>query len=124
MPNALSQAMLKKDPITKQMQVSKQGLRVMTYNVLATTLTNEFEYGINPEYLKMENRQPVIRQEIAFVNPDILCLQETEEHTELHNYLLTDMAMDFKFFKKQDPTKSDGCAVFFKRSKFILVSSF
>jgi len=33
----------------------------MSYNVLATTLTNEFEYGINPEYLKWENRFPAIK---------------------------------------------------------------
>jgi mRNA deadenylase 3'-5' endonuclease subunit Ccr4 len=72
----------------------------MSYNVLATTLTNEFEYGINPEYIKWENRFPAIKLEISYVNPDILCLQETEEHTGLHEYLNKELGYKYEYFKK------------------------
>ena len=33
----------------------------MSYNVLATSLTDHFEYGCDPEHIKVENRIPKIR---------------------------------------------------------------
>ena len=66
----------------------------MSYNVLATSLTDHFEYGCNPEYLKPENRIPAIKEEIQYINPDILCLQEVEEHTGLMQYLQLELGYE------------------------------
>jgi len=60
LPKNLTKMLLKQCPDTGTMKIAKQGLRIMSYNVLATTLTDEFEYGMDPDYIKWENRFPAI----------------------------------------------------------------
>eukprot|EP00347_Sterkiella_histriomuscorum_P024238 403331830 len=124
LPQSISKLLQKQCPETGALKLTKNCLRVMSYNVLATTLTGHFEYGCDPEFIKQENRVPLIRKEIAFLNPDILCLQETEDHTSLHDYLINDLKYEGQFLKKDDPTKHDGCATFYSTEKYIMIQKF
>ena len=60
--------------VTGSVEIAKTCVRVMSYNVLANSLTGETHYPIAPHNLPWENRYPSIVEEIMFLNPSILCL--------------------------------------------------
>jgi len=58
------------------------------------------------------------------MNPDILCLQETENHTGLHEFLKNELNFEGEFLKKDEESKLDGCATFYSPDKFVLIKKF
>ncbi|NWU76991.1 ANGE1 protein, partial [Onychorhynchus coronatus] len=111
-------------------QVSKNTplfeFRVMSYNILAQDLV---EQGIDlyvhchPDILNWNYRLPNLLQEIQHWDPDVLCLQEVQENHYWEQLEPTFKEMGFAcFYKRRTGTKTDGCAVCYKHSRFQLIS--
>lgn len=91
----------------------------MTYNLLADSLLNLVDYGdVNPEHLKWITRQKQIQKEIEYLKPDILCLQEHEYESGIHDYLIGTLGMKGEYLKKEEDAKKDGCAIMYNPKKF------
>ena len=96
---------------------------VMSYNVLSDDLMKRHKelYSQSSDLLDWEKRWRRIIKEIEQHNPDILCFQEVQcDHYE------TDFISDLGsrnfvgLYKKRTGDKDDGCAIFYKKDKFIL----
>lgn len=81
------------------------------------------------EALTWECRKYQILQEIIHTNPDVICLQEVD-HFKFLQAMLSTQGYDGVFFPKPDSpclyieenNGPDGCAIFYRRSKFELLS--
>ncbi|KAK3863556.1 hypothetical protein Pcinc_030706 [Petrolisthes cinctipes] len=98
---------------------------VMCYNVLAQSLlqdNNNLYKSCDDEHLTWSYRWALLQHEISGINPDILMLQEVQASHYHSHYLpwFTYLGYD-GLFKKRTGLKSDGCAIFYKRSKFSLL---
>lgn len=97
----------------------------MSYNVLAQALIRDNKYlyvSCDADHLDWEYRWALLQYEIKKLNPDVLMLQEVQA-SHYHTYYLpwfTYLGYD-GLFKKRTREKCDGCAIFYKRSKFSLV---
>lgn len=100
---------------------------VLSYNVLAQQLLEEHIYlysNIETGALNWNRRAERILREIRDTKGDIICLQEVQ--TDHYNtfYVPKLAAMGFKgVYKKRTGNKCDGCAIFFRHSKFDLKES-
>jgi mRNA deadenylase 3'-5' endonuclease subunit Ccr4 len=98
-------------------------LRVMTYNILADGFIQTGEYTYCPPGMRfMSGRHHRILQEVVFVNPDVLCLQEVswphfEEHLEPDLYELgyEGVHTSYKDWNK------DGLAIFYKTDRLHMI---
>ncbi|NXB98479.1 ANGE1 protein, partial [Orthonyx spaldingii] len=111
-------------------QVSKNTplfeFRVMSYNILAQDLVEQgldlYEH-CHPDILNWNYRLPNLLQEIQHWDPDVLCLQEVQENHYWEQLEPTFKEMGFAcFYKRRTGTKTDGCAVCYKHSRFQLIS--
>ncbi|KAM6131397.1 LOW QUALITY PROTEIN: protein angel homolog 1 [Pterocles gutturalis] len=97
--------------------------RVMSYNILAQDLVEQADLYLHchPDILNWNYRLPNLLQEIQHWDPDVLCLQEVQEnHWEQLEHV---KEMGFAcFYKRRTGTKTDGCAVCYKHSRFQLIS--
>ncbi|NWX65173.1 ANGE1 protein, partial [Promerops cafer] len=111
-------------------QVSKDTplfeFRVMSYNILAQDLVEQgldLYVHCHPDILNWSYRLPNLLQEIQHWDPDVLCLQEVQENHYWEQLEPTFKEMGFAcFYKRRTGTKTDGCAVCYKRSRFQLIS--
>ncbi|NXP89441.1 ANGE1 protein, partial [Passerina amoena] len=111
-------------------QVSKNTplfeFRVMSYNILAQDLVEQgldLYVHCHPDILNWSYRLPNLLQEIQHWDPDVLCLQEVQENHYWEQLEPTFKEMGFAcFYKRRTGTKTDGCAVCYKRSRFQLIS--
>ncbi|KFW81855.1 Protein angel 1, partial [Manacus vitellinus] len=111
-------------------QVSKNTplfeFRVMSYNILAQDLVEQgldLYVHCHPDILNWNYRLPNLLQEIQHWNPDVLCLQEVQENHYWEQLEPTFKEMGFAcFYKRRTGTKTDGCAVCYKHSRFQLIS--
>ncbi|NWZ76399.1 ANGE1 protein, partial [Poecile atricapillus] len=111
-------------------QVSKNTplfeFRVMSYNILAQDLVEQgldLYVHCHPDILNWNYRLPNLLQEIQHWDPDILCLQEVQENHYWEQLEPTFKEMGFAcFYKRRTGTKTDGCAVCYKHSRFQLIS--
>eukprot|EP01117_Protostelium_nocturnum_P003877 TRINITY_DN15139_c0_g1_i1.p1 TRINITY_DN15139_c0_g1~~TRINITY_DN15139_c0_g1_i1.p1 ORF type:complete len:548 (+),score=144.52 TRINITY_DN15139_c0_g1_i1:137-1645(+) len=100
---------------------------VVSFNLLSPTIaSNSMElypdFACPPECLDWRNRRDRIVQHIHVLNADIVCVQELDtgdldwmkKRMEAFGYL--------GLYKKRFGNKPDGCATFWKKSKFSLVS--
>ncbi|RDL41112.1 DNase I-like protein [Venustampulla echinocandica] len=111
---------------------TQERLRVSTYNILCDKACTQALYGYNPSIvLSWEYRREQILNEIQEQDADIVCLQEVDSETH-YEYLSPKLAYrDYKGVhwprprSKTMPEKEaklvDGCATFYKGSKFILL---
>lgn len=82
-----------------------------------------------PEALTWECRKYQILQEIIHTNPDVICLQEVD-HFKFIQGMLQALGYEGVFFPKpdspclyiEDNNGPDGCAIFYRTSKFDAVS--
>ena len=106
--------------------------RVATYNVLAEIYATGQQYPYCDFWaLSWEYRFHNIMREIMDASPDVLCLQEIQaDHYETHVYgAMSDAGYDGVFKQKTRQSmglagKVDGCALFWRRSKFHLAESY
>ncbi|NXS20285.1 ANGE1 protein, partial [Mystacornis crossleyi] len=111
-------------------QVSKNPslfeFRVMSYNILAQDLVEQgldLYVHCHPDILNWNYRLPNLLQEIQHWDPDVLCLQEVQENHYWEQLEPTFKEMGFAcFYKRRTGTKTDGCAVCYKHSRFQLIS--
>ena len=100
---------------------------VLSYNVLAQHLLEEHTYlyrRAEPDTLDWEKRSERILREVKDTQADILCLQEIQSDHFSNFYVPKLRIMGFKgIFKKRTGDKPDGCAIFYRNSKFVLKDS-
>ncbi|KFP76857.1 Protein angel 1, partial [Apaloderma vittatum] len=100
--------------------------RVMSYNILAQDLVEQspdLYLHCRPDILNWNYRLPNLLQEIQHWDPDVLCLQEVQENHYWEQLEPTFREMGFECcYKRRTGTKTDGCAVCYKHSRFQLIS--
>jgi CCR4-NOT transcription complex subunit 6 len=126
------------DPTKRTLVTSKSSpsvgphFRVCTYNVLAEIYATQQQYPYCDFWaLSWEYRFQNIVREILDAGPDVLCLQEIQaDHYEAHVYAaLSEHGYEGVFKQKTRQSmglagKVDGCALFWRRTKFHLVESY
>jgi len=106
--------------------------RVVTYNVLAEIYATQQQYPYCDFWaLSWDYRFQNIAREIVDASPDVVCLQEVQaDHYESHIYgALSEAGYEGVYKQKTRQSmglagKVDGCALFWRRSKFHLVESY
>lgn len=106
--------------------------RVATYNVLAEIYATGQQYPYCDIWaLSWDFRFQNLLREIMDASPEVLCLQEVQaDHYENHIYAaMSDAGYEGVFKQKTRQSmglagKVDGCALFWRRSKFHLVESY
>jgi len=106
--------------------------RVVTYNVLAEIYATQQQYPYCDFWaLSWDYRFQNILREILDAAPDAICLQEIQaDHYENHVYAaMSESGYEGVFKQKTRQSmglagKVDGCALFWRRSKFHLVESY
>lgn len=110
----------------------RESLSIMGYNVLADKLATEAIFGYTPSWaLTWDYRKQMIVTEIQQQGADMVCLQEVgmQQYDEFfapllhtHGYAGVYYAKSrVKTMRDEEKRRVDGCAVFYKRSKFHLV---
>ncbi|KAK8741759.1 hypothetical protein OTU49_002379 [Cherax quadricarinatus] len=112
---------------SRNMKPSDTMFTIMSYNVLAQALLTDnmlLYSSCNDEHLSWEYRWALLQHEITDLDPDVLLLQEVQASHYHSHYLpwFTFQGYD-SLYKKRTGTKADGCAIFFKKSKFSLIES-
>ena len=107
----------------------------MCYNVLCDKYATRQYYGYCPAWaLTWEYRKKLILEEIKTLNADIIALQELETE-QFHQFFLPELKQyDYdgffsaksraKTMSENDKKHVDGCAIFFKISRFQLVKDY
>ncbi|XP_069487179.1 nocturnin isoform X2 [Ambystoma mexicanum] len=108
-------------------------IRVMQWNILAQALGEGTDNFIKcpMEALKWEERKYLILEEILIYRPDLLCLQEVDHYFDTFLPILSRLGYQCTFLPKpwspcldvQHNNGPDGCALFFLKGRFKLVSS-
>lgn len=106
--------------------------RVVTYNILAEIYATQQQYPYCDFWaLSWDYRFQNILREIIDASPDVICMQEVQaDHYESHVYnALSDAGFEGVYKQKTRAAmglagKVDGCALFWRRSKFHLVESY
>ena len=100
---------------------------VFSYNVLAQHLLEEHTYlykNANPEALDWDGRSQRILREFKDSKADVLCLQEVQSDHFDSFYVPNLKRLGFVgIFKKRTGDKTDGCAIFYRISKFNLAET-
>ncbi|CCE78790.1 Piso0_000819 [Millerozyma farinosa CBS 7064] len=93
-------------------------IKVMTYNVLAQSLTRREMFPFSGPALKWKYRSRVLLAEIKYYDPDIMCLQEldTSQYNSYWRKEFDAMGYTSKYHKAD--AKSHGICILFKRDKF------
>ncbi|KAL9182007.1 hypothetical protein ACHAXT_012350 [Thalassiosira profunda] len=106
--------------------------RIVTYNILAEIYATQQQYPYADLWsLSWDFRFQNIIREIVDVGPDIVCLQEVQaDHYESHVYSAMHEAGFEGVYKQKTRQamglsgKVDGCALFWRRTKFHLIESY
>jgi len=106
--------------------------RMVTYNLLAEIYATQQQYPYCDFWaLSWDYRFQNILREIIDVCPDVICMQEVQaDHYESHIYnALSDIGFEGVYKQKTRQSmglagKVDGCALFWRRTKFHLVESY
>jgi len=128
------------DPLKRSLVTAKNGagagsgarFRIVTYNVLAEIYATQQQYPYCDIWaLSWEYRFHNIMREIVDVAPDVVCLQEVQaDHYESHVYAaMSEQGFEGVYKQKTRQSmglagKVDGCALFWRRTKFHLVESY
>mmetsp|Transcript_27964 Transcript_27964/g.46262 ORF Transcript_27964/g.46262 Transcript_27964/m.46262 type:complete len:638 (-) Transcript_27964:244-2157(-) len=128
------------DPMKRTLVTNKSGggagggarFRIASYNVLAEIYATQQQYPYCDIWaLNWEYRFHNIMREIVDASPDVVCLQEVQaDHYENHLYAaMSDQGYEGVYKQKTRQSmglagKVDGCALFWRRSKFHLVESY
>ncbi|KAI9376003.1 glucose-repressible alcohol dehydrogenase transcriptional effector [Aspergillus egyptiacus] len=111
---------------------SAEKVTVLSYNTLCDSSATQSHYGYAPaRVLAWENRKELILRDLKAHNSDIVCLQEIDQGS-YNEFFREQLAYnDYKGvywprgramgMQEEDAKTVDGCATFFKGSKFILL---
>jgi CCR4-NOT transcription complex subunit 6 len=106
--------------------------RIVTYNILAEIYATQQQYPYCDFWaLSWDYRFQNIIRELIDACPDVICMQEVQaDHYESHIYnALSEAGFEGVYKQKTRASmglagKVDGCALFWRRSKFHLVESY
>ncbi|CAK9147727.1 unnamed protein product [Ilex paraguariensis] len=94
----------------------------VSYNVLGVENASKHQdlyYNIPPKFLDWDHRKNLIRKELNFYHPGILCFQEVDRFDDLDNLLQKD---GFRgVYLARTGEACDGCAIFWKNDLFTLL---
>ncbi|KAL9055675.1 MAG: hypothetical protein Q9162_003401 [Coniocarpon cinnabarinum] len=105
-------------------------LTVMSYNILCDKMATRNLYGYSPQVaLDWEHRRQLILDELEAREPDVLNLQEVDTES-FHEYFRPQLAIkDYrgvfwpkqksKTMREEESKAVDGCAIFYKHTKFV-----
>lgn len=111
---------------------SQDRIKVYSHNILCEKYCTEQLYGHSPSAaLSWDHRREQILQEIQSHDADFLTLQEVDAHS-FNEYFCTKLAYSdykgihwqksrFRTMSEKDAKAVDGCAIFYKSSKYILL---
>jgi CCR4-NOT transcription complex subunit 6 len=98
-------------------------LRVCTWNVLAQCYTrSSWQHWCPSAALKWKTRSAALLRDIAALYPDILLLQEVDEYAAFWEPQMR-AAGFVGVYKKRTGEKKDGCAIFWRATRFELERS-
>lgn len=109
-----------------------ESFNVLCYNILCEKYATQQLYGYTPSWaLAWDYRKEFILQEVMSYGADICCLQEVDAE-QYEDYFLHHLAQqDYEgvFWQKsrvrtmrdEEKRKVDGCAIFYKSTKFALI---
>jgi CCR4-NOT transcription complex subunit 6 len=102
---------------------SAAALRVCTWNVLAQCYTrSSWQTWCPSDALKWKKRSAALLRDIAALSPDILMLQEVDEYAAFWEPEMR-AAGWAGVYKQRTGTKKDGCAIFWRATRFQLERS-
>jgi CCR4-NOT transcription complex subunit 6 len=113
---------------------SAEVFAVLSYNILCARAATEKMYGYTPSWaLSWEYRKELILTEIINYDAEIVCLQEVDigqyedyftKHLEPSGYEGVFYAKSRHLHRSEDQRRTvDGCAIFFKTSRYQLVET-
>ena len=121
----LSSLLKRNQLISPYSKPSNSTFRVMSYNVLADSLTQMEEVASRPsyelKYLNWNYRAKLLFSEIKTYNPDILCLQEVDHHNGSFKECFENDY--YIYYRKRANGKIDGCMTLVKKTKFIVIEA-
>ncbi len=118
--------------LTRSLQKSNRGIKVLTMNTLADLCSNNEETGfphVNPEYLTWNYRKHLLLQELLAYDPHFICLQEVDKFHEWYQPELRKHGYDGIFKGKstlnelqRNATRTGvfGCAIFWKTNNWVM----
>ncbi|XP_041699812.1 nocturnin isoform X1 [Coregonus clupeaformis] len=108
-------------------------IRVMTWNILAQALGEGKDVFVRcpQEALIWAERKYLILEQILTYRPDILCLQEVDHYYDTFQPILASLGYHSTFLSKPwspcldvaSNNGPDGCALFYRRARFSLLST-
>eukprot|EP00475_Leptophrys_vorax_P042049 TRINITY_DN79368_c0_g1_i1.p1 TRINITY_DN79368_c0_g1~~TRINITY_DN79368_c0_g1_i1.p1 ORF type:complete len:498 (-),score=65.16 TRINITY_DN79368_c0_g1_i1:88-1581(-) len=100
-------------------------VRILQYNILADSYAYlNLSEAVRPEMLAWDNRASLLLNEILCYDADLVCLQEVDHfHDFFHPELASKGGYDGVFMKRPTLRKRDGCAVFFRSKRFVVLDS-
>ncbi|XP_058506628.1 nocturnin-like [Solea solea] len=108
-------------------------IRVMQWNILAQALGEGKDDFIRCplDALNWQERKFLILEEILTYRPDILCLQEVDHYYDTFHPIMTSLGYCGSFLPKpwspcldvEQNNGPDGCALFYRRSRFSLCAA-
>ncbi|XP_041845352.1 nocturnin [Melanotaenia boesemani] len=108
-------------------------IRVLQWNILAQALGEGKDGFIRCplEALNWDERKYLILEEILTYRPDILCLQEVDHYYDTFQPIMASLGYHGSFLAKpwspcldvEQNNGPDGCALFYRRSRFTLEST-
>jgi len=130
--NPVKQFLQQQNPPPVPLSSSPIRFKVVSYNILAELYATRQAYPYCDSWtLSWPFRKKMILQELEDVNSDVVCLQEVQaDHFEQHlNPYLTELGYDGLYKQKSRESmgqygKVDGCAVFWKRNKFVMTENY
>ncbi|KAF9317108.1 Glucose-repressible alcohol dehydrogenase transcriptional effector [Podila horticola] len=108
------------------MSMDAKSFSVMSWNVLSPRLCHplRLDAGCHPTYLEWSYRKQSILNQIAFMDTDIVCLQELElkDYEEYFAPRLSRLGYrSIHAYKMNVYEMRDGCAIFYRESRFKLL---
>lgn len=110
----------------------QETITALSYNILCDKYCTQSQYGYTPSAaLSWEARRRSILDELRGRNADICCLQEIDQES-FNDYFRGELAHDdykgvfwpkgrARTMTEKDAKLVDGCAIFYKNSKYILL---
>lgn len=114
----------------RTMHIPGLSVRVVSYNILSPTYATEQQYPYaKPWVLDIGFRRSLVLEHLAWLDADVVCLQEVSRTQYVHFFLPEMIKRGYDGLYKQKTTDNatgldaqlDGCAVFYRTTKFSLV---
>ncbi|XP_039011401.1 carbon catabolite repressor protein 4 homolog 3 isoform X1 [Hibiscus syriacus] len=108
----------------QQPQASQDRFTVASYNILGDRNASKHKdlyLNVPSDYIRWGYRKRVLCEEIMRWNPDIICMQEVDKYFDLRNTM--EKAGYVGSYKRRTGDNVDGCATFWKPSKFRLLET-